>query len=85
LGNGQTMDAALKEIGQVVEGVNTVKSVKDKADELNVYMPLASGLYKIIYEQQSIRNIIASLMIGEQALDVEFEANQEKTLNVEEQ
>ncbi|MFT4863372.1 MAG: glycerol-3-phosphate dehydrogenase (NAD(P)+) [Pseudohongiellaceae bacterium] len=85
LGNGQTMDQALEEIGQVVEGVNTVKSVKEKADELNVYMPLATGLYEIIYEHQSIRNIIASLMLGEQALDVEFEANQEKAFNVEEE
>lgn len=85
LGKGQSMDEALEEIGQVVEGVNTVKSVKEKADQLNVYMPLATGLYNIIYEHQSIRNIIASLMLGEQALDVEFEANQEKTLSVEEQ
>lgn len=84
LGKGQSMDEALEEIGQVVEGVNTVKSVKEKADQLNVYMPLATGLYNIIYEHQSIRNIIASLMLGEQALDVEFEANQDKTLNVEE-
>jgi glycerol-3-phosphate dehydrogenase (NAD(P)+) len=83
LGSGQSMEEALAEIGQVVEGVNTVKSVKIKADELGVYMPLASGLYNIIYEHQSIRNIIASLMLGEQALDVEFEANNEKTLNVE--
>jgi glycerol-3-phosphate dehydrogenase (NAD(P)+) len=85
LGNGQSMAQALEEIGQVVEGVNTVKSVKQRAEELNVYMPLANGLYKIIYEHQSIRTIIASLMLGEQALDVEFAANQEKTLNVEEQ
>ncbi len=84
LGSGQSMEEALEEIGQVVEGVNTVKSVKIKADELDVYMPLASGLYNIIYQHQSIRNIIASLMLGEQALDVEFEANNEKTLNVEE-
>jgi glycerol-3-phosphate dehydrogenase (NAD(P)+) len=83
LGSGQSMEEALAEIGQVVEGVNTVKSVKIKADELGVYMPLASGLYNIIYEHQSIRNIIAFLMLGEQALDVEFEANNEKTLNVE--
>jgi glycerol-3-phosphate dehydrogenase (NAD(P)+) len=74
----------MAEIGQVVEGVSTVKHVKEKADELGVYMPLVNGLYKIIYEQQSIKTMIASLMLGEQALDVEFEANQEKVLSNEE-
>ncbi|MEQ9209730.1 MAG: glycerol-3-phosphate dehydrogenase, partial [Pseudomonadales bacterium] len=67
-------------IGQVAEGVKTVKLVKEKADELGVYMPLASGLYRIIYEGESIRNIISSLMLGEQALDVEFAANTEKRM-----
>lgn len=84
LGSGKSLDTATAEIGQVVEGLNTVKHVIEKAKELGVYMPLASGLYKIIYEQQSIRNMIASLMLGEQALDVEFEANQEKVLSNEE-
>lgn len=84
LGKGKSVEEATAEIGQVVEGVNTVKHVVEKANDLGVYMPLASGLYKIIYEQQSIRNMIASLMLGEQALDVEFEANQEKVLSNEE-
>ncbi len=60
--------------------MNTVKQVKEKAEALGVYMPLATGLYQIIYEQQSIENIIASLMLGEQALDVEFAARDEKRL-----
>jgi glycerol-3-phosphate dehydrogenase (NAD(P)+) len=84
LGEGKSIDEALNSVGQVAEGVNTVKLVKEKAEQLGVYMPLASGLYKIIYEQASIRNIIASLMLGEQALDVEFAASAEKTLMQEE-
>jgi glycerol-3-phosphate dehydrogenase (NAD(P)+) len=83
LGKGGTVDDAVAEIGQVVEGVSTVKHVKEKADALGVYMPLVNGLYKIIYEQQSIKTMLASLMLGEQALDVEFEANQAKVLSNE--
>lgn len=81
LGEGKTIEEAIAEVGQVAEGVNTLKQVKEKADELGVYMPLATGLYKIIYERESIRNIISSLMLGEQALDVEFAAGAEKVLN----
>ncbi|PCJ28687.1 MAG: NAD(P)H-dependent glycerol-3-phosphate dehydrogenase [SAR86 cluster bacterium] len=80
LGQGKSIDEASTEIGQVAEGVNTVKLVKEKADELGVYMPLATGLYRIIYENDSLRNIISSLMLSEQALDVEFAASDDKIL-----
>lgn len=80
LGEGKSIDAAVKEVGQTAEGVNTVKQVKEMADKRGVYMPLASGLYEIIYRGASIKSILASLMLGEQALDVEFEAMQEKVL-----
>ena len=81
LGAGKSIEEAATEVGQVAEGVNTVKLVKEKAEELDVYMPLATGLYKIIWENESIENIVSSLMLSEQALDVEFAANAEKILN----
>jgi glycerol-3-phosphate dehydrogenase (NAD(P)+) len=80
LGAGKDIEIAKREVGQTAEGVNTVKQVKEKADELGVYMPLASGLYAIIYEKAEIKHILSSLMLGEQALDVEFAARQEKVL-----
>ena len=80
LGQGKSIEEATEEVGQVAEGVNTLKQVKEKAEELGVYMPLATGLFKIIYERESMTNIISSLMLGEQALDVEFAANREKIL-----
>jgi len=81
LGKGTPLDEAVDALGQVAEGVNTVKLVKQKADELGVYMPLASGLYKVIYENDSLENIISSLMLSEQTLDVEFEASEDKVLS----
>ncbi len=84
LGKGLSVEEAVAEVGQVAEGVNTLQQVKHRADELDVYMPLVNGLYQIIYNGSSVRNIVASLMLGEQALDVEYEANQTKTLNPKE-
>lgn len=81
LGKGIALEDAVADLGQVAEGVNTVKLVQEKAEELGVYMPLASGLYKIIYENDSLENIISSLMLSEQALDVEFAANENKVLD----
>jgi glycerol-3-phosphate dehydrogenase (NAD(P)+) len=84
LGRGKTIEEAVEEIGQVAEGVNTLRLVKEKADEMGVYMPLVNGLYQIIYNNSSVRHIVASLMLGEQALDVEYEASQAKTLSPKE-
>ena len=80
LGQGKSIAEATEEVGQVAEGGNTLKQVKEKAEELGVYMPLATGLFKIIYERESMTNIISSLMLGELALDVEFVASREKVL-----
>ena len=81
LGTGKSIKEAVKEVGQVAEGVNTVKLVKEKSDELGVDMPLVTGLYRIMYENQPIKNVVLSLTLSEQALDVEFEAKDEKVLN----
>ena len=77
-------DQAIAEVGKVAEGLNTLKLVKQKADELGDYMHLARALYRVIYEGEYIDNIIPSLMQSEQALDVEFAARDEKQLNHQE-
>ncbi len=80
LGKGKSAEQAIREVEQVAEGVNTVKLVSRKAEELGVYMPLAQGLYRIIHERESIGSILSSLMLSEQTLDVEFAASEDKTL-----
>lgn len=72
LGSGKTLEQTLQEIGQVAEGVNTLKIVKQKADELGIYMPLASGLYAVLFEGQEITQVVQGLMTGAMASDVEF-------------
>ncbi|WP_439133646.1 NAD(P)H-dependent glycerol-3-phosphate dehydrogenase [Pseudomaricurvus sp.] len=72
LGQGKTLEKAIEEIGQVAEGVNTVRIVKHKADELGVYMPLVSGMYDILFEQRPLAEVAQGLMMGEQNDDVEY-------------
>ena len=73
MGQGKTLEQAVAEIGQAVEGVNTLKTVKQKADELGVYMPLVQALYAVIYQNHSIESIIQQLMTGEATTDVEYD------------
>ncbi len=73
IGKGQSLDEILAEIGQVAEGVNTLKIVKHKADELGVYMPLVQALYEVIFEGQDIVTVVNGLMTGEMASDVDLQ------------
>ncbi len=72
IGQGKSLKQAVAEIGQVAEGVNTVRIVKQKADELGVYMPLVSGMYAILFEDRPLEEVAKGLMLGEQNTDVEY-------------
>ncbi len=72
LGRGASLQEAITGVGQVAEGVSTLEQVKIKADELNIYMPLVNGLYKVIYENSPLDTVIEGLMTGEQSSDVDF-------------
>lgn len=72
IGQGMSAEEAAKSIGQTAEGVNTLKLVKHKADELGVYMPLVTGLYDVLFAGQPLPGIIKRLMSGDQNSDFEF-------------
>lgn len=72
LGQGGSLEDVVEELGEVAEGVNTLKLVKQKADEMGVYMPLANGLYQVLFNNLSIADVIESLMSNDQSSDVEF-------------
>lgn len=71
LGRGLTLDEAVAQIGETAEGVNTLRVLKEKADELGVYMPLVNGLYAILFEGRSLGQVIEALMGGEPKTDVD--------------
>lgn len=73
IGQGRALDDILQELGQVAEGVSTLKSVKAKAEELDVYMPLVTGLHGILFEKKDILTVVQGLMTGEMASDVDLQ------------
>mgnify|MGYP000881254764 CR=1 FL=1 len=72
LGQGQPLEQVVEGLGQVAEGVNTLRQVKQKADDLGVYMPLVSGLYAVLFEHKKITDVARGLMLGEHSSDVEY-------------
>lgn len=72
VGKGQGLDEAVAGLGQVAEGIYTLKLVREKSEAVGIYMPLVRGLYEILYEHASISAVINSLMMSVQNSDVEF-------------
>ncbi len=72
LGNGKSLEEAVKELGQTAEGINTIRQVRAQALALDVYMPLTCALYDVIYEGKPPLGIALSLMQTGHRSDVEF-------------
>jgi glycerol-3-phosphate dehydrogenase (NAD(P)+) len=72
LGNGKTLEEAVKELGQTAEGINTIRQVRTQALALDVYMPLTCALYDVIFEGMPPLGIALSLMQTGHRSDVEF-------------
>ncbi|WP_298447160.1 NAD(P)H-dependent glycerol-3-phosphate dehydrogenase [uncultured Marinobacter sp.] len=72
VGQGKKLDDAVAELGQVAEGIYTLELVKEKAEELGIYMPLVRGLFEILYGDAPIGVVINKLMMSVQNSDVEF-------------
>jgi glycerol-3-phosphate dehydrogenase (NAD(P)+) len=72
LGSGKTLEQATKELGQTAEGINTIVQVNARAKELDVYMPITTALYEVIFEGAPPLNIAVSLMKNGHRSDVEF-------------
>ena len=77
IGQGNSLEDAIEQLGQTAEGVNTVRLVTARARELDIYMPIVSGLHKILFDGEPLEKVIAGLMQGEHNHDVEFSLGRE--------
>ncbi len=66
LGRGQTLEAALAEIGQVVEGVRTAREVRALSVETGVEMPITEQVYQVLYEGHDPHQAVHALLEREQ-------------------
>jgi glycerol-3-phosphate dehydrogenase (NAD(P)+) len=62
LAAGQGIEAAKKEIQQVVEGVQAAKAVYQMAQKHNLDLPIVEQVYKVIYEDLAPQEAFENLM-----------------------
>ena len=57
LGQGKKLDEIYKEVGQTIEGLDTIKDAKYMIDNYNLDCPLLLSLYEIIYNEKKAESI----------------------------
>ena len=72
LGQNMTLNQAQAEIGQVVEGINTLKTVFNKKNELNLSMPIVDVLYQIIFSKMDPKDCFANIFLESNNIDIKF-------------
>jgi glycerol-3-phosphate dehydrogenase (NAD(P)+) len=62
LGRGRKLDEVIGETREVAEGVKTARSARELAARIGVEMPITEGVYQMLYEGKSPRQLMVELM-----------------------
>lgn len=65
LGRGEKLEDIERNMGMVIEGISTTKVAYEIAQELGVYMPITTAIYKSIYEGAGVKESILGMMSNE--------------------
>ena len=73
LGRGEKLEDIEDNMGMVIEGISTTRAAYELAQELEVYMPITTGIYNVIYKNDNIREAITDMMQSEFKAENEWE------------
>ena len=65
IGKGMKADEAIKEIKMVVEGVNAAGAAYELSRKYDIYMPITTAAYEILFENKNPLEATKSLMTGD--------------------
>lgn len=71
IGEGNSLEEAIKSVGMVVEGVKTTKSAYNLAIKYNVTMPITKEIYEVLYEGKDVKNSVVNLMLRDKKHEME--------------
>ena len=69
LGKGLSIQQAMQEIGQVVEGYQNTKEVKILAARVGVELPICEQIYQVLYQNKSPKEAALSLLSRDQTFE----------------
>lgn len=66
IGKGESLQAAEKKIGQVVEGIHTAKEIFYLAKRYQIETPICEQVYRVLYENTTPQEAVNTLLSREQ-------------------
>lgn len=63
IGQGRSMDEAVKEVNMVVEGIVSAKAANDLAHKYNVEMPITEKVNEVLFQNADARTALNDLML----------------------
>lgn len=65
MGQGYTMEDAIKEVKMVVEGIYSAKAALALAEKYQVEMPIIQVVNQVLFEEKSVKEAVYELMVRE--------------------
>ena len=62
IGQGKTVEEAMKEVGAVVEGYYAAVTARTLAQKAGIEMPIAQAAYEVLYEGRDVHAVVTELM-----------------------
>ncbi len=71
IGKGLSVERALQEIGQTVEGIETVKAVVELSKHYNIHAPICNATYKVVVDGLDPLDVAKELLLSPPQSDFE--------------
>ena len=71
MGQGMSMEDAMKKVEQVVEGVNSAKAALKLSEEYNVEMPIVDQVNEVLFDGKSAKEAVSDLLIRDKRIEYE--------------
>lgn len=69
MGQGMTMEEAMKEVNQVVEGVNSAKAALALAKKYKVEMPIVEQINMVLFEGKTTKEAVSDLLMRDRRIE----------------
>ena len=69
IGQGYTMEEAMKEVNMVVEGVYSTKAAVELAAKYQVELPIIEQVSKVLFEGKSAKDAVSTLMLRDKKIE----------------
>lgn len=69
MGQGKTMEEAMREVNMVVEGVYSAKAGRELAQKYQVEMPIIDQVNQVLFEGKSPKEAVQELMLRDKKIE----------------